>query len=249
MAMFRRFWAMLKSNFNHWIGKAEDPVKMLDQTLLDMQEQLIAAKRQVAVAIADEKRFYAQLEQEKVQVTTWEGRAMQAVSAGNDDLARQALERQADHQKLATGFGEQWQGQKDSVEKLKVALVKLNEKIEDAKRRKNLLVARAKRAEAEKTINETMSGMSSNNAFDTIDRMEEKINQMEAEAQATTELASELHTDNLAEKFKTLDTRGTDDALLALKAKMGRGSGLLEAPKSAQPALVQIEREIEAQVK
>jgi phage shock protein A len=174
---------------------------------------------------------------------------MQAVSAGNDDLARQALERQADHQKLATGFGEQWQGQKDSVEKLKVALVKLNEKIEDAKRRKNLLVARAKRAEAEKTINETMSGMSSNNAFDTIDRMEEKINQMEAEAQATTELASELHTDNLAEKFKTLDTRGTDDALLALKAKMGRGSGLLEAPKSAQPALVQIEREIEAQVK
>lgn len=250
MGMFRRFWAMLKSNLNHWIGKAEDPEKMLNQMLLEMQEQLITAKRQVAVAIADEKRLMAQKEQEKAAVANWEARAMQAVSAGNDDLARQALERQAEHQKLAAGFEQQWQGQKQSCEKLKVSLTKLNEKIEDAKRRKNLLVARAKRAQAEKTITETMSGMSNNSAFDTIDRMEEKIQQLEAEASATTELALEVGSDNLEEKFKALDTtRGTDDALLALKAKMGQKTPMLDAPKSSQPALVQIEREIEAHVK
>jgi phage shock protein A len=250
MAMFRRFWAMLKSNLNHLIGKAEDPEKMLNQMLIDMQEQLITAKQQVAVAIADEKRLLAQLEQEKSAVGTWESRAMQAVNAGSDDLARQALERQADHQKQATGFEQQWQGQKQSVEKLKVALQKLTEKIDDAKRRKNLLVARAKRAQAEKTITETMGGMTNASAFDTMDRMEEKIGQMEAEAQATSELALETGSDSLEEKFKKLDTRNTDDALSALKSKMGKTPGLLEGSKSVQPShggstLVQIEREAE----
>lgn len=254
MAMFQRFWAMLKSNLNHLIGKAEDPEKMLNQMLIDMQEQLVTAKRQVAVAIADEKRLLTQYDQEKNSAATWESRAMQAVSANNDELARQALERQAEHHKLATGFEQQWQGQKQSVEKLKVALQKLTEKIEDAKRRKNLLVARAKRAQAEKTITETMGGMSNTNAFDTIDRMEEKIQQMEAEAQATSEMALEIGPDSLEQKFKQLDTKSTDDALLALKAKMGKTSGLLEAPKSepvpsVKPTLVQIEREIEAEVK
>lgn len=243
MAMFRRFWAMIKSNLNHLIGKAEDPEKMLNQMLIDMQEQLITAKKQVAVAIADEKRLLTQSAAEKKNVEEWEARAMKAVAAGADDLARQALERQAEHQKQAQGFEQQWQGQKQSVEKLKSALIKLNEKIEDAKRRKNLLVARAKRAEAEKTISDTMSGITSTSAFQTIDRMEEKIQQMEAEAQATTELAGEIGTDHLEEQFKKLDTVETDAALRALKAKMGMPTGLLEAPKSARAELVEIENE------
>jgi len=250
MAMFRRFWAMLKSNLNHLIGKAEDPEKMLNQMLIDMQEQLVTAKQQVAVAIADEKRLLGQLEQERNSVSTWESRAMQAVNAGNDDLARQALARQADHQKQAEGFEQQWKGQKQSVEKLKTALQTLTEKIEEAKRGKNLLVARARRAQAEKTITETMGGMTNTSAFDTMDRMKEKIEQMEAEAQASSELALETGSDSLEEKFKKLDTKSTDDALLALKAKMGKTSGLLEGSKSAQPlqggsTLVQIEREAE----
>lgn len=174
---------------------------------------------------------------------------MKAVGAGADDLARQALERQAEHQKHAQGLEQQWQGQKQSVEKLKVALQKLSEKIEDAKRRKNLLVARAKRAEAERTITETMSGLTQTSAFDTIGRMEEKILQMEAEAQATTEMAEEIVTDDLESQFKKLDVVQTDDALRALKAKMGMPAALLEAPKSSNPALIEIEREIEAEIR
>ncbi len=212
---------MLKSQLNHLIGKAEDPEKMLNQTLMDMQEQLISAKRQVAVAIADEKRLIQQYEQEKQNGSEWEQRAMLAVQQGNDNLASQALERQAEHNKLAAGFETNWRAQKQSVEQLKVALSKLNERISDAKRQKNLLVARARRAEAQRTITETMTGLSSNSALDTMARMEEKINQMEAEADATTELAEEIGHDELLSEFKKLEPAKNSNALLELKAKMG----------------------------
>ncbi|HXW60367.1 MAG TPA: PspA/IM30 family protein, partial [Myxococcota bacterium] len=221
MAMLGRFWTMLKSNINHLIGKAEDPEKMLNQMLLDMQEQLITAKRQVAISIADEKRLLKQHEDEKAKAYEWEQKAMLAVNAGKDDLARQALERKAEHDKYAQGFEQQWQGQKKAVEQLKVSLNTLSEKISEAKRKKNLLIARAKRAKAQKTITDTMSGISTTSAIDTIERMEQKIDQMEAEAQATTELANEIETDELSAQFEKLNVVSSDKALDELKAKMG----------------------------
>jgi phage shock protein A len=244
MAILGRFWTMLKSNLNHLIGKAEDPEKMLNQMLLDMQEQLILAKKQVAVAIADEKRLLKQHEDEKVKASDWEQKAMLAVNAGQDDLAKQALERKAEHDKYATGFEEQWRIQKQAVEQLKVSLNTLGDKISDAKRKKNLLIARAKRAEAQKTITDTMSGMGNVSALDTIERMEQKIDQMEAEAQATTELANEIQVDELSAKFEKLNTVGSDAALLALKQKMG----VAAAPQSTQDedALKKIQAELEA---
>lgn len=230
MAILQRFWTMLKSNLNHLIGVAEDPEKMLNQMLLDMQEQLISAKKQVAVAIADEKRLLQQYEQEKNLSHDWEKRAMAAVKAGEDDLARQALERQADHVKQAQAFEQHWHAQKTAVEQLKVALEQLSEKINDAKRKKNLLIARAKRAQAQQQITETMSGISGASGFETLERMEEKIDRMEAEAHATTELAEELVTDKLLTQFEKLDTSGSSDALLALKEKMG----VLTSPKEKE---------------
>lgn len=245
MAMLGRFWTMLKSNINHLIGKAEDPEKMLNQMLLDMQEQLITAKKQVAIAIADEKRLLKHHEDEKAKAQEWEQKAMQAVSAQRDDLARQALERKAEHDKYAKGFEDQWQGQKQAVEQLKVSLNKLNDKIAEAKRKKNLLVARAKRAEAQKTISDTMSGMSSTSAIETIERMEQKIDQMEAEAQATSELAKEIETDELSAQFEKLNVVSSDKALDALKEKMGIGGAETTKPASEdKEALKKIEAEL-----
>ncbi len=246
MAIVQRFWTMLKSNLNHLIGKAEDPEKMLNQMLLDMQEQLINAKKQVAVAIADEKRLLKQYEDEKAKAKEWEEKAMLAVRAGKDELATQALERKSEHDKMANGFETQWHSQKQAVEQLKVALAGLNDKISDAKRKKNLLIARARRAEAQKTISDTMSGMSKTSAIDTIERMEQKIDQMEAEAQATSELANEIETDSLAAQFEKLDVVKSDDALRALKEKMG-----IAAPKAAVTTddaqeLKKLEAELEA---
>jgi phage shock protein A len=250
MAIVQRFWTVIKSNLNHLIGKAEDPEKMLNQMLLDMQEQLINAKKQVAVAIADEKRLLKQHEDEKAKAKDWEEKAMLAVKAGKDDLAKQALDRKAEHDKFAHGFETQWHSQKQAVDQLKVSLTNLNGKIDDAKRKKNLLIARARRAEAQKTITDTMSGMAKTNALDTIERMEQKIDQMEAEAQATTEMANEIETDQLAAQFEKLDVVGSDAALEALKQKMGvvKAQASTSSNEQEMAELKKIEAELEAHV-
>src|SRR5262249_26841285 len=162
---FSRLGQLIKSNLNDLISKAEDPEKMLNQVLVDMKNQLVEAKKQVAVAIGDEKRLKKQLDDQAAQSREWERKAMLAVQAGDDTLAREALVRQKEHEDLSLQFEKQWHMQKDAVEKLKTQLHSLNNKIEEAKRKKNLLVARAKRAEAQKTIQQTMAGISDTSAF------------------------------------------------------------------------------------
>ena len=229
MGIFSRLGTLIKSNINDLITKAEDPEKMLSQVLLEMQQQLVEAKKAVAVAIADEKKLQKQYTAETDKSKEWERKAMVAVRAGDDNLARQALARKQEHETIATQFQQQWISQKQAVEKLKDALRLLNNKIEEAKRKKNILIARKKRAEAQQQIANTMQGLGDTSAFDTFDRMAERIQLMEAEAEAGAELAGELSGDTLESKFHALEAGGgsEDDSLNELKAKMG----LLEAPK------------------
>jgi phage shock protein A len=247
MAIFSRIGTLLKSNVNDAINKAEDPEKMLNQMLIDMQQQLVEAKKQVAVAIADEKRLRKQYETEKAASQEWEKKAMLAVKAGNDDLAKQALARKSEHEKVALGFEQQWQAQKAAVDQLKGALQGLNNKIEEAKRKKNLLIARSKRAEAQATIAETIDGLSNTSAFDTMARMEEKVDKMEAEAAATYELAQVASGDDLRAQFDQLESQGSDDALAELKAKMGVAPAATAEPDEAQ-SIEEIEKQLEVEL-
>src|SRR4051794_18088878 len=234
MGIFARLATLIKSNLNDLISKSEDPEKMLNQVVVDMANQLIEAKKQVAVSIADEKRLAKQAEQEAANAAEWERRAMLAIKAGDDGLAKEALGRKKEHELLANTLKEQWQKQKNAVEQLKTALRMLNGKIEEAKRKKNVLIARKKRAEAQRAIQETMSGMNSVSAFETFDRMSQKIDEIEAEAEASTEIAEQYTGDTLAEKFGKLEqTAGADDDLVALKRKMGVLPQ--EAPKPVAP--------------
>src|SRR4051812_20900176 len=222
MGIFGGLAVLIKSNLNDLISRSEDPEKMLNQVVIDMANQLIEAKKQVAVSIADEKRLAKQAEQEAANAAEWERRAMLAVKAGDDALAKEALNRKKEADALAATYKEQWQKQKSAVEQLKTALRMLNNKIEEAKRKKNVLIARKKRAEAQRAIQETMSGMNSASAFETFDRMSQKIDQIEAEAEASSEIAEQYTGDTLAEKFSHLEqTAGADDELAALKRKMG----------------------------
>lgn len=253
MSIFNRLSTWGKSELNSAIDKIEDPEKMLNQMLIDMQSQLAEAKKQVAVAIADEKRLQKQFEEQRTLAVEWEKKAMLAIKAGNDDLARQALARKAEHDKTAEGFEQQWKAQKASVDQLKNALQQLNGKIEEAKRQKNLLIARAKRAEAQKTIADTLDGISNTGAFDTMKRMEEKISKIEAEASATYELAQTASGDELSKEFDKLQREDTGDALAALKARMGMSTTMDVGPATtAQPAQAQsieeIQRQIEAEL-
>lgn len=223
MGIFSRLGTLIKSNINDLISKAEDPEKMLTQVLMEMQHQLVEAKKAVAVAIADEKKLQKQYTAETDKSKEWERKAMVAVRAGDDNLARQALSRKNEHETIATQFQQQWIAQKQAVEKLKDALRLLNNKIEEAKRKKNILIARKKRAEAQQQIANTMQGLGDTSAFDTFDRMAERIQLMEAEAEAGAELAGELSGDTLESKFHALEAGGgaEDEALSELKAKMG----------------------------
>jgi phage shock protein A len=224
MGLFSRLGTLIKSNLNELISKAEDPEKMLNQVLVDMKSQLVEAKKQVAVAIADEKRLKKQLENELTAAKEWERKAMIAVRAADDGLAKEALVRKSEHDQLVDQYGRQWELQRQAVDKLKEALRGLNNKIEEAKRKRNVLVARQKRAEAQRTIHGTMHGLTDSSAFETFDRMATKIDQLEAEAEAGTEIAGEISGDSLQARFQQLEAgTGVDMALLELKAKMGLG--------------------------
>ncbi len=222
MGIFARLATLIKSNLNDLISRSEDPEKMLNQVVIDMANQLIEAKKQVAVSIADEKRLAKQAEQEAANAAEWERRAMLAIKAGDDALAKEALNRKKEHEALANTLKDQWTKQKNAVEQLKTALRMLSNKIEEAKRKKNVLIARKKRAEAQRAIQETMSGMNNASAFETFDRMSQKIDEIEAEAEASTEIAEQYTGDTLADKFGKLEQSvGADDDLVALKRKMG----------------------------
>src|SRR5690606_29274303 len=192
MGIFDRFATMLKSNINDLISRAENPEKMLNQLITDMRGQLDKARQQVAQAIADEKKLAADAAAMKKQAEDWERRAMLAVQEGRDDLAKQALMRYNEALQGAQALHETWQRSKQETETLKNSLRQLNDKIEEAKRKKNILIARSRRAEAQQRIQDTLSGMGDKSAFESFERMQEQIEANERKALAAAELQEEF---------------------------------------------------------
>ena len=235
MGIFQKLSTVLKSNINDLIVKAENPEKMLNQIILDMRDQLAKAKREVAAAIADERKLRAQLDDEVKQTRDWEHRAMLAVKEGRDDLAKQALIRQQEHAQRATTLDQTWTAQAQETEKLKGSLRQLNDKIEEAKRKRNLLIAKQKRAQAQRRIHETMSGLSDTSAFEAFNRMAEKIEESERRSLAHAEVTEALTGDTLEQDFLRLESGhgdvDVDDRLMALKQEMG----LIAGPASKEP--------------
>ena len=209
MGIFDRLTSLIRSNINDLISSAENPEKMLNQIIIDMRGQLAKAKQQVATAIADEKRLRDQADAEMKQAEEWEKRAMLAVQEGRDDLAKQALVRQSEHSEHAQQLETTWDAHRQETERLKNSLRDLNDKIEEAKRKKNLLLARQRRAQAQKRIAETMSSLSDKSAFEAFARMEEKIEQSERQIKASTEIDEEFSGDRLAKDFKRLERSAT----------------------------------------
>jgi phage shock protein A len=222
MGLFKRFRDLIRANINHMISRSENPEKLLNQMVLDMNEQLIESKKGVAGAIADEKRLERQIRENQARAEEWEQKAMLAVRAGKDDLAKEALLRKQEHEKYILELKPQWEAQKQSVEKLKESLRALQRKIEEAGRKKNILVARARRAEAQKQLQATMGNMGDNSAFEAFDRMAAKVDQLEAETEALAEIEGVDADASLEAQFKQLEGgQATADKLLEdLKGKM-----------------------------
>ncbi len=239
MGIFSKLSTVIKSNINDLISRAENPEKMLNQIILDMRDQLAKAKREVAAAIADERKLKSQTDGEVKQARDWQHRAMFAVKEGRDDLAKQALIRQKEHTERAQVLQSTWESQAAETEKLKQSLRQLNDKIEEAKRKRNLLIAKQKRAQAQRRIHETMSGLSDTSAFEAFNRMADKIEEEERRSLAEAEVTEALAGDTVESEFLRLEAgKGSTDVeeqLLALKAEMG-----LIAPPQKEEAAKQL---------
>jgi phage shock protein A len=231
MGIFSRLKTLISSNVNDAISKAEKPEKMLNQLIIEMNEQLIESKRAVAMAIADEKKLEREKDNQAALSQEWERKAMLAVNAGKDDLAKEALLRKQEYERAAAEYQKQWEAQKTSVDQLKESLRELQNKIEEAQRKKNLLIARAKRAEAQQKIQNTISSVSGNrSAFDAFDRMAQKVDQMEAQADAAKELEDLSKDASLEKRFAELEnsSASSDIMLLELKEKMNLSAKKIE---------------------
>jgi phage shock protein A len=239
MGIFDKLSLLIRSNINDLIARAENPEKMLEQVIIDMREQQTRAKQEVALAIAEERKLKSQVESEARQAQEWERRAVLALQQGRDDLARQALLRQQEYAERARSMHETWQRQAADTEKVKDALRQLQVRIEEAQRKKNLLIAKQKRAQAQKRIHETMAGLSDTSAFETFERMAQKIEHTERLALAAAEVSEELSGDPLEKQFKALEAGSSSEdieyRLLEMKQKMGLS--LPPGAPSSQPAL------------
>jgi phage shock protein A len=242
MGLLSRIGDVLRANINEIISKAEDPEKMLNAAIEEMQKQLIEAKSRVAMAIADEKRLLKKYELEREKADEWEKKAMSAVRASRDELAVEALGRKKEHLAAAQLFEDQLGSQKTAVDELKRALTALTSKLEDTKRKRTILMARAKRAEAQRHIASTLHAANETSAAERLERLEARVERAEAEAEATWEVAALTDGGLERDEFALLDEPSANEDLLALKARM-RDQGLLGsgAPKKALPAPAEVE--------
>src|SRR5579883_855654 len=222
MSLLERVTSLVRANINDMLDKAEDPEKMIKQYLIDMHNQLIQVKTQVAAAMADEQKLYQRYMDAQNQATDWQHKAELAVQKGEDDLAKQALQRRNSFQETADGFKAQYDEQKKEVDILKDSLSKLEAKIQEAETKKDLLIARAHVADTQQMVRSEERRVSNQSAFEGFERMEDKVRQKEAMAAASAQLDHDPLEDKFAELEKTDDL---DRQLAELKSKVQSGGG------------------------
>jgi phage shock protein A len=206
MALLERVAALVRANLNDLVDRAEDPEKMIKQVILDMQNQLLQVKTQVAIAIADQHLLTKKAKENEERQGEWMGKAELAVEKKDDGLARAALERAMASKELADNFHQQVADQRGEVESLKGALQKLEAKLAEARAKSDLLIARHRRARASKKASEARLAVAGKGGT-TFDRMKDKVAREEAVSQAWVEVSGDDLEDRLAslEKEKEID--------------------------------------------
>lgn len=229
MGILDRMTRLIRANVNDMVDRAEDPAKMLDQLIREMNDQIHMARGQVAAMIAQEKELQMDYEQSAKQASEWDRKAELAVTQGKDDLAREALRRKRDNDEHAQVYASNLQSQQEMVSKLKGQLQQLEAKYESARANRDVLIARQRRAEAVQKVSSTMSGLKSLEPGEELDRMERRIRSNEAKALAEQDLAS----DSMAAQFAELDSGlEVEDDLAKLKARVQGGQQALSAGES-----------------
>ncbi|MDQ3706841.1 MAG: PspA/IM30 family protein [Chloroflexota bacterium] len=219
MSILTRITTLISANINAMIDSAEDPEKMVTEYLRQMREGLSDARAATAMAMADETRLRSYYERYKSESEDWGRKAEMAVQADQDDLAREALTRRASAQKLADNYQAQWESQHDQVGDLREALAKLEAKISEAETKRDLIIAKQRRAATQEAITNALQSMDGQTADASLDRMETEVDQRLARAQAMAELSGQ----DLDSRFSDLETENqVNNDLAELKRKFNK---------------------------
>jgi phage shock protein A len=210
MALLERVATLIRANLNELIDKAENPEVMIKQVILDMQNQLLQVKTQVAIAIADQHVLEKKQKENEEKAVDWTRRAEMAVDKKEDDLARAALERSVGYHSLADSFRQQVADQKLQVEDLKTALLKLEQKLAEAQAKSDLLIAQHRRSRASRKAGEAQMAARDSSHAVTFDRMKDKVRREEAVSQATTEMVR----DDVEQKLAALEKQDEIERML-----------------------------------
>ena len=216
MALLERVSTLIRANLNDLIDRSEEPEKMIKQVILDMENQLLQVKTQVAISIADQHVLDKKLKETEEFEQQWTHRAEMAVDKKDDSLARSAIERSMSYRSMAGNFRQQVEDQKTQVENLKTALVNLQQKLMEAQSKSQMLVAQHRRSRALNKATNAGIAISDGSKSAAFDRMKNKVQHTESTTQAYAELAS----DNVEDRFAALEKESEIDRLLAeIKAK------------------------------
>ncbi|MBD2139763.1 PspA/IM30 family protein [Anabaena sp. FACHB-1237] len=238
MGLFDRLKRVVSANLNDLVNKAEDPEKMLEQAILEMQEDLVKLRQGVAQAIAAQKRTETQYNDIQSEINKWQRNAQIALQKGDENLARQALERKKTCTETSISLQASLDQQTAQVQGIKHNLIQLESKLSEAKTKKEMLKARITAAKAQEQLGNMVSGLSTSSAMAAFERMEEKVLMQEARAQSTAELAGA----DLETQFARLESSSdVDDELAAMKAALAPAPPVQELPPSqptntAQPS-------------
>ncbi|NJL89947.1 MAG: PspA/IM30 family protein [Coleofasciculaceae cyanobacterium SM2_1_6] len=244
MGLFDRISRVVRANLNDVVSKAEDPEKILDQALIDMQEDLIELRQAVARAIATQKRTEQQYNKNLSEANTWQQRAQLALQKGEESLAKDALVRKKSLTEAANTLKAQLDQQVGQVDTLKRSLIGLESKISEAKTKKDMLKSRVAAAKAQEQLQTAVGKLGTSSAMGAFERMEEKVLELEARSQA----AAEIGGADLENQFALLESgSGVDDELAAMKASLAGAPTPQSLPAGTTPTAAPV-TEVDAEL-
>ena len=232
MGLIDRIKRVIRANTNDLVSNAEDPEKVLEQTVAEMQGDLVQLRQAVASAIATQKRTERQASQADSIAQDWYSRAQLALNQGNEILAKEALTKRKSYQETATALKAQMSEQSSVVNRIKKDMQTLELKIGELKTKKDMYIARARSASASQRLNEMLGGVNTSSSLNAFAQMEEKVLQLEAQSEAI----AELGTDDLQKQFNSLAAASDVEAeLAAMKAQTPANPAQLPPNSPAKP--------------
>lgn len=225
MNLFDRLFRVIRANLNQLVSGMEDPEKVLNQTVTDMQNDLVKVRQAYAEVSATLKRIDRQREQAGITSAEWKKRAQLALQKGEEDLAREALKRKKTADEQEASLASQIKSMRDNTEKLYSSMQQLEGKISEAKSKKDQYVARARTAKTSARVNDMLSSVSTSGGLEAFERMKAKVEELEVKADVSRELSLGGAADsNLESKFRALESDSVDDELQQMKRQISGGT-------------------------